>query len=251
MMGVYMFQKFKKSLSLILLLLSTNLSHATQIIDKSDKGHVEVNVSAREQNRLVIEGRAISSVMPGQQGVLMLEQDNAENALYFRFNTELGSNPNPTATLFVTDEQGVSYKLIVVAKPMAGEEIVLRPPTDSIPVRSDSAGVRVPTGTHDRSIKNLLLAMSNHLEGTGIEVRKTNSPVALWSEALFVLTGIYSDTGLVGEEYQLTNVSRVQMVVAEQELYRNGVDAVAIDDHVLEPGESTVVFVIRERKSNE
>ena len=51
---------------------------------------------------------------------------------------------------------------------------------------------------------------------------------------------------LVGEKYQLTNVSKQRMVIDERELYRRGVLAVMVETLELEPGESTQVMVVLE-----
>jgi conjugal transfer pilus assembly protein TraK len=51
---------------------------------------------------------------------------------------------------------------------------------------------------------------------------------------------------LLGEKYQLTNVSSSRMVIDERELYRRGVLAVMVDSLELEPGEATNVMVVLE-----
>ena len=51
---------------------------------------------------------------------------------------------------------------------------------------------------------------------------------------------------LVGEKYQLTNVSKQRMVIDERELYRRGVLAVMVETLELEPGESTQIMVVLE-----
>jgi conjugal transfer pilus assembly protein TraK len=49
----------------------------------------------------------------------------------------------------------------------------------------------------------------------------------------------------------LTNVSAAPMRLAEAELYKAGVLAVAIESLNLAPGEATNVFVVRERGASE
>jgi conjugal transfer pilus assembly protein TraK len=58
----------------------------------------------------------------------------------------------------------------------------------------------------------------------------------------------YEGRGLVGEKYLLQNISPTLMVLAEQEFDREGaqVMGVAIENHNLQPGETTNVFVIRQ-----
>jgi conjugal transfer pilus assembly protein TraK len=54
---------------------------------------------------------------------------------------------------------------------------------------------------------------------------------------------------LIGEKYLLTNISNEPMVLAEQEFDREQGDVVgvSIESHNLRPGESTNVFVLRQR----
>lgn len=77
------------------------------------------------------------------------------------------------------------------------------------------------------------------------EVRDINSDVNLWEEAKFVFLKKYTGPDFIGEHYRLTNISKKQMRLAEQELYRNTVQAVAIEQQVLNPGETTNVFIVR------
>jgi hypothetical protein len=59
-------------------------------------------------------------------------------------------------------------------------------------------------------------------------------------------SGAHAGRRLVGEKYQLTNVSKQRMVIDERELYRRGVLAVMVETLELEPGESTQVMVVLE-----
>mgnify|MGYP000573642414 CR=1 FL=1 len=61
-----------------------------------------------------------------------------------------------------------------------------------------------------------------------------------------LLSGNPKEGALLGEKYQLTNVSSSRMVIDERELYRRGVLAVMVDSLELEPGEATNVMVVLE-----
>lgn len=211
---------------------------------------MQVTVSARETNRLAIEGRRISNVVPAQQGLIVAKKDDAAGALYFTMAPD--QPPNATVTLFVSDEQNTTYKLILMPRNVPGDEIVLRPPSDrAVPARS-SAGAR--TATYQRQVKNLMLLMAEeHTSAVDIGATKVvlNQEVPLWLESRLVLVARYVDISLVGERYLLTNVSGSQMQLAEQEFYRPSVRAVSIRHHSLTPGTSTDVYVVRERKDHE
>ena len=82
-----------------------------------------------------------------------------------------------------------------------------------------------------------------------LRIEEVNRPVQLWTESRFTLLRVYEGRSLVGEKYLLTNISNEPMVLAEQEFDREQGDVlgVSIETHNLRPGDSTNVFVIRQR----
>jgi conjugal transfer pilus assembly protein TraK len=245
-----MSQRLKKSLSLLLLSGGLSIAHATQFIDGADRQHVEVSISASEQNRLSIEGRRIASLVPSRKGILAIAKDESLGAIYFAFADE--STKHGTVTLFVTDDGGVTYKMILIPRAIAGEDIILRPPSNT-----SSAGIAatpktvVKAANYQRRIKNLLLQAATATPVTEPGLVIIEKEVTLWSEALLILESKLSDQDLIAEKYRLTNVSASQMLIAEQELYRPGVRSVSIEAHTLDPKQSTLVFVIRDRRDGE
>jgi len=110
------------------------------------------------------------------------------------------------------------------------------------------AGGRAKSPAHLRAVKALTLAMAvpGLAADASIQVVDGGSEeVQLWQEARFVLLARYDAGAMVGETYQLTNVSKARMVIDERELYRPGVVAVSALRLVLEPGESTRVWIVR------
>ena len=57
--------------------------------------------------------------------------------------------------------------------------------------------------------------------------------------------------GIVGEKYQLANTGAGDVNLTERDLYKPGVMAVSLERASLRPGESTNLFVIRERRAND
>jgi len=217
---------------------------ATQFIENSDRGHVQVNISVNEQNRLAIEGRRITTVVPSQKGILTVAKDEVLGALYFGLAQE--SSHAGTVTLFVTDDKGVTYKLILVPRPIAGEEIILRPPAKKGGPLADGRAA-----SYQRRIKDLILAMADDGLKGNVEAIAVNKEVPLWKEGRLVMLAKYVDSELVGEKYRLTNTSPSDMLLTEQELYRRGVRAVAVEHQTLGTGDGTDIFIVRARNDNE
>lgn len=246
-----MYSKSKRWSSLILLgLLANSQADATQIIDSADKQHVQVNISARESNRLAVEGRRIASVVPGQAGQVVGEKDEAQGVLYFSLNPDAPANG--TISLFVTDEQGVTYKLILVPRAIAAEEVILRPPVDKAAAVKQVSATDGRATSYQRRLKDLVLVMADdELQDAGVDKVDVNKEVPLWKEARLVLESKFMQSNFVGEKYRLTNVSGTDMLLVEQELFRRGVRVVSIRNQTLAPGDSTYIYIVRERKEDE
>lgn len=231
-------------------------AQATQIIEGADREHIPVNISAKEQNRLAIEGRRIATVVPSQQGALSFVKDEALGALYFALSSDTPAMSS--LTLFVSDDKGVTYKIVLTPRPVAGEEIILRPPGEEAATPASTPAPRTTADgravSYQRKIKDLVLVMSQHdqlnLQETA-DVIGVNKEVPLWKEGRLVLNAKYLDGDLVGEKYHLTNISSSDMLLVEQELFRRGVLAISIEYHTLPPGAGTDIFLVRGRKENE
>lgn len=243
-----MFPKLKKSFSAVFLSLMAFQLGATQVVEHADRGHVQVNISVNETNRLAIEGRRIASIVPSVKGMLAWQKDESLGAYYFTLANELPHQG--TLTLFVSDEHGVTYKLILVPRPLVGEEIIIRPPSQkSVSVSNLSAGGRAIS--YQRHIKSLMLVMADDAIKDNMETISVNKEVFLWKESRVILVAKYIEGSMVGEKYHLTNLSSSEMKLVEQELYRHGVRAVAVVQHTLVSGGSTDIYIVRERKDDE
>jgi conjugal transfer pilus assembly protein TraK len=244
-----MFPKSKKLLSAALLL--TAEASAAQLVEHADHGHVEVNISVNEQNRLAVDGRRIANVVPSQKGVLTTIKDEALGALYFALADQSPNANHGTVTLFVTDDHGTVYKLILVPRPIAGEEIILAAPEQRATRTTVADVVNARATSYQRHIKDLILIMADPALSASIEAIPVNKEIPLWKEGRLVLLAKYLDTDMVGEKYRLTNSSPSNMLLVEQELYRRGVLAVSVEYHTLTQGDSTDIYIVRTRNENE
>lgn len=244
-----MFSRFRNSARILAsLLLVANSAWATQYVDCGDKDHTEVNISANEQNRLSFDGRRIASAVPSLKGALTYAKDDAAGALYFALSSDA---PNSgTLTLFVTDDQNHTCKLILVPRPIAGEEIVIKPPADQTPKPFSAGSISHRASSYERRADDLLFAMATEKTGN-LDPTVINKEVPLWKEVRCVYLEKYFDDDLIGEKYSITNISKKDLLMVEQELYRKGVVSVAIEDMTLAPGNSALFYIVRERKDNE
>jgi len=210
---------------------------AAQLISGADTQRVQVDVSASETNRLSIAGRRITSVVPAQRGLISVQKDEAQGTLYF---TMSGVRPDGPMTLFVSDDQSTTYTLILVPRPISGEDISVQPPADKIAaVKHDARAA-----SYQRGIKNLILLMA----GDGAGSVPVGKEIPLWQEGTLLFVAKFPGNDIVGEKYRLTNTSPTDLLLVEQELYRRGVLAVSVKNQTLAPGDSTDIFVVREAR---
>jgi conjugal transfer pilus assembly protein TraK len=235
-----------KKLSILALLASSLSSEAAQYVDGADQRIGQATMSLNEQNRLSVDGRNIVSVVPSQAGLLLTRADTSTGTLYFSLkNPALTS----TVTLFVTDDKGVTYRVLLQPRPVASEDIVIRP---AVTKTAGAPGLVGKTSNYQKRTKNLIIAMANPDQSDGYaQVIDVNTEIPLWKEARLVLAKKFIDVELVGEMYRLTNVSDTPMTLVEQEMFRKGVIAVSIDTMNLAAGESTDIYIVRGRKDNE
>ena len=219
-------------LSTLLLLVSFSASAAQVLVGKPDDT-LSAAVSRAEPTLIRIEGHRVRRIF-GAEGEFSITADKEAGTAYIKPSTDKSS-----LSLFVSDEAGRTWKLLLAVKDG---------PSESITIRSRSLGSSPPVPGKDVSrnqqIKRLLLTLQADTDAE-IDARATNEIVPLWSEVLFVLTKVI-DGPLKGERYQLTNTSSGPMVIDERELYRRTVVAISVAKPQLAPGQTTDVFVISE-----
>jgi len=249
------------------LLISTTPAPALQTIEARDGVSVEASIALKEATRIKVDGERITEVFgniyssncggvaavnrdAGQPlaainptGEIVLECDKDKGEIYVK-PVAAGAKP---INLFISTARS-TYTLILKRVDMPADTIVLK---DRM-VQQAATGLERSGGTspsHVRALKQMLTAMASDRVGVDVRVEEVNRPVQLWAESRFTLLRRYDGRGLIGEKYLLTNISNEPMVLAEQEFDREQGDVigVSIESHNLRPGESTNVFVLRQR----
>lgn len=254
---------------------------ALQLVEARDGVSVEAMVAIKEPTRIRIDGAPITDVfgniyssncanvaaaapltsplangapLPGTNiqnspainptGELVLECDKDKGEVYIR---PVGKSSKPI-NLFISSAQA-TYTLLLYRSDTPADTIVIRDPSARL-LKPDNANPSPsgPSANHIRAMKALLVAMASDRVPPDVRIEEVNRLVPLWLEARLSLMRRYEGRGLVGEKYLLQNISPTLMVLAEQEFDREGaqVMGVSIENHNLQPGETTNVFVIRQ-----
>ncbi len=228
-----------------------NSANAKNEVFNADSKISEVVMSKQEQNLLEVKGRRISSVIPSVAGVLAYQQDTTNGILYFSLANE---NFMGTVTLFVNDDEGGRYRLILVPTNQPAQEISIVPSSSANANNNASKDNSEQdnenlNGSYIYEIKKAMFNLARAANGIDVSEEMTriavNKDIPLWKEAKLTLLNRYDSGNLIGEEYQLTNITNSVLQLREQEFYRNNVLAVSLTKLSLEPNESAFVYVVR------
>lgn len=192
-------------------------------------------MSLSQSNILTIDGRKIREVKAWNDELKTILDDENGRVTFFAVKPEASQR---AMSLQVSDDAGGTYVLNLQPKDVPAEVIHI---SNQMAPKATSATKHAPD--YQRAVKNTLLLMTDEKTDESSSV-SVNKEIPLWAEAKFVLVKKFPDGDLVGEKYVLTNISNEPMNIAEQELYRAGVLAVAVENHILAPGATTNVYIV-------
>lgn len=218
---------------------------ALQTVDPVEGHNSFVKISAKETTRIAVEGGKIRSLI-ATDGELTVEKDEERGQLFIR-PTIL---QKPINVRLITSS-GATYNLVMQAVDIPQEDVIVREPFAARGDRyvqgnlRNDIGRKSAAGGLSKVVRGLVASMALEEPPSSVDVRSVNQEFALWENTKFVMTAIYSERELVGEKYKLTNTGKSVIRLVEQELYRKGVVAVAIENMQLEAGQSTNIYVVR------
>ncbi|WP_374617042.1 type-F conjugative transfer system secretin TraK [Thauera aminoaromatica] len=227
---------------LLLALAASQPALALQVVDARDGETVLAKVSRKEVTRISIERGRIRKVT-GNAGEFVLEKDDEKGQIFIRPTAPDSTKP---INLFVSTERS-TIGLLLQPVDIPSDAIVIRDARDATtePSRIERSG------RHVRTMKNLLLAMAEDALPDDMEVREPGRDLALWPGARLTLQRQWLGSSVVGEKYLLTNAGAAALELVERDLFKRGVMALSIEQASLRPGESTQLFVIRERRTDD
>ena len=211
---------------------------ALQVVDARDGETAVAKISQKEVTRIVFEKSRVRRVT-GNAGEFVLEKDEDKGQVFIRPTSAENAMP---INLFIMSDRG-TVGLLLQPVDMPTDTIVIREGREPAPRESRTER----SGRHVRTIKNLLLAMATDALPDDMEIREVGQELALWPGVRLVLQRSYMGAGFVGERYSLANITTATVSLTERDLYKRGVMAVSLERATLTAGESTNLFVIRER----
>jgi conjugal transfer pilus assembly protein TraK len=147
-------------------------------------------------------------------------------------------------SIFLTSDSGATYALTLQPADIPAESLIIK----ENKTRTTRPTAAERAASRQAMIKTLLIETASGRIPDDMEVRETGDDVLLWRGTKFTHDRDWLGMTIAVGHYRLMNTSQEDMRLAEQEFFRPDVIAVAIERHVLRPGESTRVFIVRHRE---
>jgi conjugal transfer pilus assembly protein TraK len=214
---------------------------ALQYVDVHEDGKTfPVRISSGDITRISIQDSRITN-MHFPDGALTVEKNDDLGFALVRTRT------NKPVSIVITTESGFAHTLYLQPVDIPAETVVVR---ELLKPKTEKTRSKFKASTEPlaQQVKRLVLAMArNEQDPEDYIVEEINKEFDLWQETYFLQLDKYDGAELAGFRFQLKNISAKTMRLGEQEFYRNGVVGVAIDNHVLRPGEETMVYIVQVR----
>jgi conjugal transfer pilus assembly protein TraK len=241
---------------------------ALQNIAVRDGASEVVRIAAKEPTRIKLDRGQIDDLIGdirsadrNPNGRLIVEQTGDPSEIFVRPAPADGMEEEARRPInvFLKTSTGKTFGLLLQPVDMPADQVFLREranesgsPAAARPLPQAMPDAPLPANANYlRAIKALWYAMASNLAPAGIEVRDTGRELALWKEVRLVQRRLHVGRQWQGETYELTNVSAEPLLLAEREFDREGVVFVSIETHRLAPGETTWVWVVRQRDPKE
>ncbi len=214
---------------------------ALQVLPVRDGETAFARIAADDLTRIALAAGRIQS-WHTLKGRLAIEKNTRTGQIYVR-----PLDRREPASLFLTADSGATYALTLQPVDMPAESLILKGPA----WRAAKPSTAEQADSRQRMVKSLALMMAADTLPGDMEVRERGETLRLWQGSRFVHQRSWLGTAVVADLFQLTNTGNAELRVAEPELFRPGVLAVGVENHALNPGETTRVFVIRQREGGE
>jgi conjugal transfer pilus assembly protein TraK len=151
-------------------------------------------------------------------------------------------------TLFITSLDGRTFPVHVKPnKKLKGDEVQIKDVSLLKKVKSDSPSVMNEASSRSEMIAKMMSAMTERQAPTDFTVYEVGKVIPWWVESELVLERRYVFESLIGQVYKLKNISDKQMIIDHGEFYFDGAISSGITKKVIEPGQISYVYLIRNK----
>ncbi len=209
---------------------------ALQVIEGVEGKPFFVKASIRDLNLISIEGGKVRLIKAADDSMLTGSADSVTGQAMIKPLVK------DSFGILVLSQSGRTYSLVLQPQDIPSESIVIR---EHLPDPLPKNTVVDRPANYEMQIKTMIQAMAARTVPSGLQEKKTWQEVKLWQGATFALERTIYSQFYLGEQYKLINNSDKTIVIAEQEFFVDGVLAVAVADLTIEPGKSTLVYLVK------
>lgn len=225
-----------KMFLLAFMLIASSLALAAQKIPVDDGKSYSIKISQHEASRIAVDkGRIVRAWSMNTNWQVKEDKDAGE--IYIKPAT----GTRKAFSFFIQDNFGNTYTLIALPQDTPSETIILQP-TKRIKNRQSN----LSNQPYIQRVKNIIKDMANADEGNYV-VTSLSEIVPLWRETEIRLIRRFEVNELLGEIYQVRNISGGPMVFAEQEFsnFGDNVLAVALERTLIEANDEGLLYIVR------
>lgn len=233
----------KMAFCLSLVLLSSN-ALSLQTIEANQNESYVARISVREVTRIAFEHGRIRSFV-ANDGEMQIEKNSETGQLFVRPTQTM----NKASSIFLTDDQGRTYTLLLVPTDM---------PADTIMVRDQSLSVKKAikkeqkTSSVEQDIRSMIIALYKAAPLSNYEPMLEDGATLLMPEGLTAkVKNSYAEDRMQGMQLEIRNVSKQKIQLHEADFHDLGILAVVLGAKELRSGQVTSLIVVRERKTND
>lgn len=223
-----------------------------QSLDIVESKKISISVGTKGFSMLDVLNRSVQHVDVDSTACL-LDSQRSKNVGKVVFKP-LGDKP---FTMFISDNHGDTYAINVMVNKSKSPDLytIKNVQAEQRLEQAKSAAQKYQVSSvkaislgqgRNKAILDLIKAMSSGDSPRNVDVYEVSNSIPLWIEAELIEKKRYSIGKLVGQMYQLKNVSNSSMILNEAEFYpmSSNTLAVAIEKHELAPSQSTFVYVV-------
>lgn len=230
----------KTAILLLIAIMSISSAFAAEVVKLSQGETQFVELSNRDLNVILFPDTV--KVLT-QSALLDIQIEGQRVFISFKKDMQNETIPDkPQQIYFLTNDR--TYSMVAVPKGISAVTVMVQTETD---LTEGEALKWEQEHPYIATIKGLMKAMYSHKLPPGYSLTDTDDEVDVsqWEGLSRAMSKKYVGAALSGEIYSLHNRSADVVRLKEQEFYENGVIAVSIDSHELQPDEKTSLYLVR------
>ena len=231
--------KISKALPLFLIMCAYE-ANATQILDASGDAELSGIIAKDELSRIKVISDRIASVK-SNEGTVEILDDAKLGEVYIRPSR----STNDPVNLFITTEQGYTYKLLLLPQSVPSEQVFIK--NDEAVIKS----IKEQT-SNDDTYKEEIVALIKGMRGEAkVEgyIRKLHTERKQIGKYKLKKTAVYRGKDYKGEVFEFKNTKKEPVILNYEDFTDNKTRAISLDETIINATQVSKVYIVSEVES--